>query len=293
MAAKELKRPAPLPAPLAHLERTAVMGICNVTPDSFSDGGRYMDLGAALDHCDRMLAEGADLIDVGGESTRPGAPRVDQDEELRRVVPVVKELAARSVPVSVDTMRAAVAMAAVEAGACLINDVSGGQADPAMHRAIAQTGVPVILMHWRGHSGQMDSFDRYDDVLGEVLAELSVGVSQALASGISPGAIVLDPGLGFAKTGRSNWPLLAGLDRLGELGFPLLIGASRKRFLEAVAGPGTSAEGPAGRDGATAAVTAISAALGAWCVRVHAVAASAAAVRVARIWRSESRSGLR
>jgi dihydropteroate synthase len=257
------------------------MGICNVTPDSFSDGGRYLEVAAALDHCDQMLAEGADLIDVGGESTRPGAPRVDQAEELRRVIPVVKELAARGVAVSVDTMRAAVAAASVEAGACVVNDVSGGLADRDMLAVMAGLGTPVVLMHWRGHSDQMDGRDRYGDVVAEVAAELSQRVDQALAAGVAPEAIVLDPGLGFAKTGASNWPLLANLDRLATLGFPILVGASRKRFLDAVRGPDpATATIPSGRDAATAAVTALSAAAGAWCVRAHAVAPNAAAVRV-------------
>ncbi|MDR2567297.1 MAG: dihydropteroate synthase [Bifidobacteriaceae bacterium] len=258
------------------------MGICNVTPDSFSDGGRYLELAAALDHCDQMLAEGADLIDVGGESTRPGAPRVDLEEELRRVIPVVKELAARGVAVSVDTMRAAVAAAAVEAGAAVINDVSGGLADPAMAGVMAESGLPVVLMHWRGHSDRMDALDRYGDVVAEVRAELRARLEAAIGAGVRPDGIVLDPGLGFAKTGAANWPLLARLDQLGELGYPLLIGASRKRFLDPERGPSPAGgPGPAGRDAATAAVTALAARAGAWCVRVHAVAANAAAVRVA------------
>jgi dihydropteroate synthase len=270
------------------------MGICNVTPDSFSDGGRYMELVAALDHCDQMLAEGADLIDVGGESTRPGAPRVEEGEELRRVIPVVKELADRAVTVSVDTMRASVASAAVQAGAAMINDVSGGLADPDMFNAVAAAGVPVVLTHWRGHSIGMDGLDRYDDVVAEVVTELSRRAEAAQEAGIDPSRIVLDPGLGFAKTGASNWPLLASLDRLGELGFPLLVGASRKRFLDSASpGPGGVGPGPDGRDPATAALTTVAAAQGAWCVRVHAVAANAAAVRVIGAIREHdlSRSG--
>ncbi|MDR1440858.1 MAG: dihydropteroate synthase [Bifidobacteriaceae bacterium] len=287
-------RPSPLPPALAELDRTAVMGICNVTPDSFSDGGRYMELVAALDHCDQMLAEGADLIDVGGESTRPGAPRVEEGEELRRVIPVVKELADRAVTVSVDTMRASVASAAVQAGAAMINDVSGGLADPDMFNAVAAAGVPVVLTHWRGHSIGMDGLDRYDDVVAEVVTELSRRAEAAQEAGIDPSRIVLDPGLGFAKTGASNWPLLASLDRLGELGFPLLVGASRKRFLDSASpGPGGVGPGPDGRDPATAALTTVAAAQGAWCVRVHAVAANAAAVRVIGAIREHdlSRSG--
>ncbi|MDR1634986.1 MAG: dihydropteroate synthase [Bifidobacteriaceae bacterium] len=269
------------------------MGICNVTPDSFSDGGRYLRLAAALDHCDQMLAEGADLIDVGGESTRPGAARVPLDQELRRVVPVVRELAERGVAVSVDTMRARVAAAAAEAGAAIINDVSGGRADPAMLGVMAESGLPVVLMHWRGHSESMDGLDRYRDVVAEVAAELRQRVEAALAAGIRPDGIVLDPGLGFAKTGASNWPLLAGLDQLRALGFPLLIGASRKRFLDPVCGPDPAAQaaGAAGRDAATAAVTALVAGAGVWSVRVHAVGANAAAVRVAARLNAASGSG--
>jgi dihydropteroate synthase len=261
------------------------MGICNVTPDSFSDGGRHLELAAALDHCQQMLAQGADLIDVGGESTRPGAARVSADEELGRVIPLVTDLVALGAVVSVDTMRAAVAAAAVDAGASVINDVSGGLADPAMAGVMAAAGVPVVLMHWRGHSDQMDGRDRYGDVVAEVAAELELRVEATLAAGVAAEAVVLDPGLGFAKAGASNWPLLANLDRLSALGFPLLIGASRKRFLDPARGPDPllAGRGPAGRDAATAAVSVLAAMAGAWCVRVHAVAASAAAVRVAEL----------
>jgi dihydropteroate synthase len=276
-------RPAPLPPALRDLRRTAVMGICNVTPDSFSDGGLHMELGAALDHCLRMVQDGADLIDVGGESTRPGAGRVPATEELRRVIPLVKELSARAVPVSVDTMRASVAAAAHEAGAVIINDVSGGLADPAMLDVMAQTGAVCVLTHWRAHSDRMDRMDHYTDVVEEVATELAERAEAAVAAGVDPAAVVLDPGFGFAKAGASNWPLLARLDRLSALGFPILVGVSRKRFLQGVTGPGgdVPGAGPDTRDAATAAVTAASSLVGAWCVRVHAVAANAAAVRVA------------
>jgi dihydropteroate synthase len=259
------------------------MGICNVTPDSFSDGGRHFALADALDHCQAMLADGADLIDVGGESTRPGAGRLDQAEELRRVIPLVKELAAGAVAVSIDTMRASVAAAALEAGALIVNDVSGGLADPAMLAVMADSGAVCVLMHWRGASDKMDALDRYTDVVKEVAAELTARAQAAIKAGVKESAIVLDPGFGFAKSGSSNWPLLANLDRLAQIGFPLLIGASRKRFLESAKGPSPrlASLGPAGRDDATAAVTTASCLLGAWCVRVHAVAASAAASRVA------------
>jgi dihydropteroate synthase len=240
-------------------------------------------LADALRHCQDMVEQGADLIDVGGESTRPGAARVPPDEELQRVIPLVKELAAAGVVVSIDTMRASVAAAALEAGASLVNDVSGGLADPGMLAVMAGSGAVCVLTHWRGASDQMDALDVYTDVAAQVAAELAARAGAAIEAGVDQAAIVLDPGLGFAKSGASNWPLLARLDRLAGLGFPLLVGASRKRFLDPVKGPWPRlAElGPAGRDAATAAVTAASCLAGAWCVRVHAVAASAAASRVA------------
>jgi dihydropteroate synthase len=279
-------RPTSLPPKLAELDRTAVMGICNVTPDSFSDGGRYLELDQALDHCQQLLDEGADLIDVGGETTKPGAGRVPEAEELARVLPLVRQLAAAGVAVSVDTTRAGVARAALEAGACLVNDVSGGLADPDMLPLVAQTGSVIVLMHWRGASATMDQLDDYRDPPGEVAAELRRRTQAALAVGVSRTQIVLDPGLGFAKVGDSNWRVLAQLDRIQALGFPVLVGASRKRFLESVTG-GSSAN-PADRDPATAAISALAAKEGAWCVRVHAVAASAAAVRVAAVLRGNS-----
>jgi dihydropteroate synthase len=231
-----------------------------------------------------MLEEGADLIDVGGESTRPGAARTPADEELRRVIPVIEALAAQGVPVSVDTMRASVAAAAVEAGAVIINDVSGAQADPAMAGVMAKTGVVAVLTHWRAPPDRMDQADRYADVVAEVAQELEESASAAVKAGVKPAAIVLDPGFGFSKSGYNNWPLLAGLDQLAAIGFPLLVGASRKRFLQnALAdAPGLTEAGQSGRDAATAAVTTASSLMGAWCVRVHAVAANVAAVRVAQ-----------
>ncbi|MDR0366729.1 MAG: dihydropteroate synthase [Bifidobacteriaceae bacterium] len=271
-------RPTPLPVSLAELNRTAVMGICNVTPDSFSDGGRYLEPDQALAHCRRMLAEGADLIDVGGETTKPGAGRVSQAEELARVLPLIRQLAAEGVPVSVDTTRAAVAQAALEAGASLINDVSGGLADPGMLPLAAQTGAAIVLMHWRGASATMDQLDNYHDPAAEVAAELEARAQAALAAGINRHQIALDPGLGFAKVEDSNWQVLAGLDRIQALGFPVLVGASRKRFLDSA---NTSPADLTGRDPATAAISALTASQGVWCVRVHAVAASAAAVQVA------------
>lgn len=275
-------RPHPsLPAP----DRCAVLGILNVTPDSFSDGGRYLDVDDALAHARAMWRRGADLIDVGGESTRPGAERVDAATEMSRVLPAIRELAAEGVAVSVDTTRARVAAAALAAGARVVNDVSGGLADPDMARAVADSGAPFVLMHWRGHSKDMNALAAYDDVVAEVRAELAQRVDAALAAGVAENAIVLDPGLGFAKRAEHDWALLHALGSLRELGFPVLIGASRKRFLGAllsdVDGLPRSSDR---REDATAAVSTLAAAAGAWGVRVHEVGASLDAVRVAAAW---------
>ncbi|MET7934743.1 dihydropteroate synthase [Streptomyces sp. NPDC005322] len=268
---------------LPEWDRCAVMGVVNVTPDSFSDGGQWFDTELAVKHGLDLIAAGADIVDVGGESTRPGAARVDEDEELRRVIPVVRELAASGAQVSVDTMRASVAERAVEAGARLVNDVSGGCADPAMVPVVAAAGVPFVVMHWRGQSIDMNNRAVYEDVVGEVVAELRTGVERAVAGGIDPERIVIDPGLGFAKNAGHDLTLLAHLSALRELGRPLLVAASRKRFLGRVlAGDGGSPPPARKRDAATAAVTALAAREGAWAVRVHEVGASADAVRVAR-----------
>lgn len=267
-------------------DRCLVMGVVNVTPDSFSDGGRWFDEDAAVRHGLDLVAEGADLVDVGGESTRPGAARVPLEEELNRVVPVIGRLAAEGVAVSVDTMRAEVAEAAVAAGARLVNDVSGGLADPAMPRVVAAAGVPYVVMHWRGHSHSMDRRAVYHDVVGEVREELAKRVAAVLAEGVDESQIVLDPGLGFAKTAEHNWAILAGMDRLLDLGYPLLIGASRKRFLGRLLADADGSPRPFDRsDAATVAVTAIAARSGAWAVRVHEVGPNADAVRVAAAWR--------
>ncbi|MDX8033852.1 dihydropteroate synthase [Lentzea sp. BCCO 10_0856] len=257
------------------------MGVVNVTPDSFSDGGRYLDRQDAVAHGVEMHRRGADLIDVGGESTRPGAERVDPAEEIARIVPVIRELVAAGVPVSVDTMRAAVASAALDAGASIVNDVSGGLADPAMAAVVAAAGVPYVLMHWRGHSTEMDSLAQYDDVVSDVRSELLERVETAMAAGVAESSIVLDPGLGFAKLGDHNWELLQRLDELVELGFPVLVGASRKRFLGTLLGN----RPPDGREDATAAVSALAAFNGAWGVRVHDVDRTLDAVAVAGAWR--------
>ncbi|MYS20588.1 dihydropteroate synthase [Streptomyces sp. DvalAA-14] len=271
------------PLGLPEWDRCAVMGVVNVTPDSFSDGGRWFDPELAVKHGLDLVAQGADLVDVGGESTRPGAKRVDEAEELRRVVPVVRELAAAGVLVSVDTMRASVAEQAVAGGARLVNDVSGGLADPAMIPVVAAAAVPFVLMHWRGQSIDMNNRAVYDDVLAEVRTELRSGLRRALDGGMDPARIVLDPGLGFAKTAGHDLTLLAHLAELRELGRPLLVAASRKRFLGRILAAEAGDPPPAReRDAASAAVTAIAAREGAWAVRVHEVRASADAVRVAR-----------
>jgi len=271
-----------LPPALAAAGRCLVMGVVNVTPDSFSDGGRWLSPEAAIAHGRALLAEGADLIDVGGESTRPGAGRVPEDEELRRVLPVVRQLAADGAVVSVDTMRAQVAAAALDAGATIVNDVSAGQADAEMIPLVARTEAVYVAMHWRGPSAVMEALAVYDDVVTDVRDHLRARVDVLAAAGVDERRVVLDPGLGFAKTAEHNWQLLAGLDALVSLGLPVLIGASRKRFLGALLA-GTDGEPlpPPDRDDATAATTALAAAAGAWAVRVHTVRASADAVRVA------------
>ncbi|WP_240619537.1 dihydropteroate synthase [Blastococcus sp. TF02-8] len=261
-------------------DRCVVMGVLNVTPDSFSDGGCFADPEVAVAHGLAMHAAGADYVDVGGESTRPGADRVDAQEECRRVVPVIRRLAAAGVRTSVDTTRAEVAEAALAAGAVLVNDVSGGLADENMADLVAGTGVPWVLMHWRGHSREMYAAARYGDVVTEVCAELMARVEDVVAAGVRPEQLVLDPGLGFAKRAEHNWALLAGLDRLIALGLPVLVGASRKTFLgRLLAGPDDEPRPAEQRDAATLATTVLAAEAGAWGVRVHDAAASVDAVR--------------
>lgn len=258
---------------LPRLDRCLVMGVLNVTPDSFSDGGTYYDAGAAIAHGLSLVADGADVVDVGGESTRPGATPIDADEELRRVRPVVRALASAGMVVSIDTTRATVAEAALSDGATIVNDVSGGRADPSLVKVVAATGAPYVLMHSRGPAG---SAAIYGDVVAEVCAELTARLDEAVAAGVDPAKVVLDPGLGFAKTADHNLTLLAALPRLIGLGAPLLVGASRKSFLGSVLG-GRDVDG---RDDATQATTTLAAWHGAWGVRVHAVRAAADAVRV-------------
>jgi dihydropteroate synthase len=268
---------------LPEWDRCAVMGVVNVTPDSFSDGGRWFDTTAAVKHGLDLVAQGADLIDVGGESTRPGATRVDEDEELKRVIPVVQGLSSEGVAVSVDTMRASVAERSLAAGASLVNDVSGGLADPAMIPVVAAAGAPFVVMHWRGFLEGGNVKGTYEDVVSEVVAELHERVEAVIEGGIAPERIVVDPGLGFSKEAAHDLKLLAHLEELRALGHPLLVAASRKRFLGHVLAGDQGAPPPAReRDAATAAVSAIAAHQGAWAVRVHEVRATADAVRVAR-----------
>lgn len=275
-------RPA---GPTLPRDRTVVMGVLNVTADSFSDGGRYLDPSAAIARGRELAAAGADIIDVGGESTRPGAHRVAAATEAARVVPVIAELSAAGIVCSVDTTRATVADEAVLAGARIVNDVSGGLADPEMAAVVAAAGVPWVLMHWRGHSADMDALASYRDVVAEVRAELLDRVAAAVTAGVRESAIVLDPGLGFAKTADHNWALLRALPEMtGAVGpgwgFPVLIGASRKRFLGSLLADEGGPRPPDGREAATTAISALAAAGGAWGVRVHEASASVDAVRV-------------
>ncbi len=275
---------AGLPAQLVGTGRCLVMGIVNVTPDSFSDGGLYADPAAGLARGLALHRSGADLVDVGGESTRPGARRPSRDEELARVVPVVRALAEEGVVVSVDTMRAEVARRAVEAGAGLVNDVSGGLADPAMLATVADLGVPYVLMHWRAHSESMQQHTAYGDVVADVTEELSQRLDAARAAGLDADRIVLDPGIGFSKDTDQNWQLLAGLARLQALGRPVLIGVSRKRFLGELLAVDSELRPPRERDDASHAAAVLAADAGAWCVRTHEVAAVADAVAVVARW---------
>ncbi|WP_347347187.1 dihydropteroate synthase [Nigerium sp.] len=267
--------------------RTLVMGVLNVTEDSFSDGGLWADADAAIAHAFDMVAEGADILDVGGESTRPGSARVPERVELERVVPVVRALADAGVAVSVDTTRATVAEASIAGGASWINDVSGGLADPAMLPAVADGGCGYITMHWRGHATEMDSRAVYTDVVAEVRDELAERRDAALAAGIDAGRLVLDPGFGFAKTGEHNWALLAHLDALMALGFPLLVAVSRKRFLGSLLADADGPRPPRERDDATAALTALVAQRGVWGVRTHSVRQHRDAIEVVERLRRE------
>jgi len=273
-----------LPARLSETGRPLVLAVLNVTPDSFSDGGRWFDTASAIERGRQLAAAGGDIVDVGGESTRPGAERVEAAEELRRVLPVVSALAAEGIAVSIDTMRAEVAQAAVSAGAVLINDVSGGLADPAMAGTVAGLGCPYVLMHWRAPAARMAEHAGYHDPVGEVLAELSGRLDAMVGAGVAPERIALDPGIGFAKDAEHNWAVLAGLDRLATLGRPMLVGVSRKRFLGTLL---SDADGPRPvdrRDGASAVLAGLLAAAGVWAVRAHDAAATRDALLVGAAW---------
>lgn len=271
---------------------TLVMGVVNVTPDSFSDGGRYVHAEAAVARALELRAQGADIIDVGGESTRPGAERVPPEVEQERVLPVVEALAHAGVTVSIDTMNASTAVAAVAAGARIVNDVSGGMADADMLAAVAGTSADIVLQHWRGHSADMYARAVYDNVVTEVAAELGARIAAAAAAGIPPSRVVIDPGIGFGKRGAQNWETLRGLDRFVAIGPRVLVGTSRKRFLaEALADepaePGSVAEER--RDLATAVTSVLAAQAGVWAVRVHDVAATRDALTVLGRWQEGSR----
>lgn len=310
MSESEFSRihPAGLPEHL-RFDRCLVMGVVNVTPDSFSDGGKFWhgresSDGSGFSVSDRALVRerpdstslavkqglrltesGADIIDVGGESTRPGAGRITPDQEIKRVIPVVRELVAAGVCVSVDTMRAATAHEALAAGATIVNDVSGGLADPKMFPLLAQHEGPLVLMHWRAHSAVMGDRADYGNVAAEVSAEINERVESALAAGIDRERLVIDPGLGFAKEATHNWALLRELNEFISTGLPVLVGASRKRFLGALLADSKGPRPVSERESATLAVSALAAMAGVWCVRVHDVAPSADAVRVVQAWR--------
>ena len=262
------------------------MGVLNVTPDSFSDGGRYLRADDAVAHGMTLARLGADLVDIGGESTRPGAQRPSVEEELARVLPAVRALSTAGVVVSVDTMRSEVAAAAVEAGAMLVNDVSGGKADPEMLGTVADLGVAYVLMHWRAHSDRMQQHATYADVVTDVVTELTAQRDAALAAGIAPERIALDPGIGFSKTTAQNWELLAGLEDLQATGHPVLVATSRKRFLGELLAEGDELRPALERDDATNATTALAAQAGAWGVRVHDVRAAADTVRAVARWQA-------
>jgi dihydropteroate synthase len=263
-----------------------VMGVVNVTDDSFSDGGLFLDRERAVEHGLELAAQGASIIDVGGESTRPGATRIDASVETARVLPVVKELAGQGLTVSIDTMHADVAAAALENGAKIVNDVSGGRADPNMAPLLADAKVPWVLMHWRS-VGEVNPHKPpvYRDVVNEVRDELLASVDAAVTAGVDPGKVIIDPGLGFAKTAEHNWALLRALPEFVGTGIPVLVGASRKRFLGTLlAGPEGEPRAPAGRETATAVISALAGSHGAWGVRVHDVRASVDAVKVLEAW---------
>jgi dihydropteroate synthase len=266
--------------------RTLIMGVLNVTTDSFSDGGRWLRSEAAIAHGVELAAAGADLIDVGGESTRPGARRIPVAEEQSRVIPVIGELARRGIAVSVDTMNASTAEAAVEAGALIVNDVSGGLSDEAMRDTIIRLDAPFLVSHWRGHSATMNSKAIYADVVKEVSHELEYRVAELVVRGVNPDKLLIDPGLGFAKNSEHNWKILGHLDRFTRIGLPVVIGASRKRFMGELVPEGAPMED---RDFVSAVTAALAAGAGAWAVRVHDVETTKAALAVAEQWKTGAR----
>jgi len=273
--------PQGLPQSLSNLGRTLVMGVLNVTPDSFSDGGLFEDTQTAIAHGKFMASNGADIVDVGGESTRPGSTRISQEEELSRVIPVIEALVKDDIIVSIDTMRSEVARASVAAGASIINDISGGKADPQMLPYVAESGVPFILMHWRGHSDVMAQLTDYDDVTADVVSEISAQVENAVFAGVDRNRIAIDPGIGFAKTTQQNWPLLQELEAIDALELPVLWGVSRKKFLgELLSNSSGELRDMNGRGAATTALTTYLALAGAWAVRVHDSQAARDAIEV-------------
>jgi dihydropteroate synthase len=273
------QEPSGISPQLANKNRCLVVGVLNVTPDSFSDGGLFNNTKEAIEHAQELIAQGADLIDVGGESTRPGATRIETLEEQKRVIPVIEELTNLGIITSIDTMRSQTAQAAAKAGAQIVNDVSGGLADENMHKTVATLDLPYVLMHWRGHSTVMDDMAKYSNVVTEVLKEIDTQVQKAIKSGVQKNKIVIDPGLGFAKNPEHNWEILKKFEQLHSLGLPIYVGASRKRFLAEFAYPQGSTD-PKDRDLATSAISSYVSLNGAWAVRVHDVVGSVAAVKV-------------
>lgn len=273
------RQPAGLSKELANQKRCLVVGVLNVTPDSFSDGGLFTDTTTAINHAKQLIAQGADLIDVGGESTKPGASRIENIEEQKRVIPVIEELTNLGIITSIDTMRSQTAELAVKAGAHIVNDVSGGLADENMHKTVAGLDVPYVLMHWRGHSTVMDELANYQNVVAEVINEIKIQIEKATKAGINRNKIVIDPGLGFAKKPEHNWQILKEINKLHSLELPIYVGASRKRFLADFAIPKGSTD-PKDRDLATSAISSYASSQGAWAVRVHDVLANSVAVKI-------------
>ena len=273
------RQPAGLSKELANPKRCLVVGVLNVTPDSFSDGGLFTDTTTAINHAKQLIAQGADLIDVGGESTKPGASRIENIEEQKRVIPVIEELTNLGIITSIDTMRSQTAELAVKAGAQIVNDVSGGLADDNMHKTVAGLDVPYVLMHWRGDSTVMDELANYQNVVEEVINEIKLQIEKATKAGINRNKIVIDPGLGFAKKPEHNWQILKEISKLHSLELPIYVGASRKRFLADFAFPKGSTD-PKDRDLATSAISSYASLQGAWAVRVHDVLANSIAVKI-------------